>query len=504
MNVDLLFQLKQDFQILIEQMKVILGKPDEVSSIISQLSQFQSHLKKNNWDLESERQNHQNFGAFDRIHLFLTVEKGSRENWYATQLQQEKFLEKLIFQTSILIHLLNNLENITPETNLETPCFSVFCNLLDLISFEIQADRKGLKLNQSPLDLEKIILSIETYLKTLRQSLTLKDRLKEPEKYKLILELEEYLLMLQVAQKDIDLHKNELKRQQQEWLRQQQEELYHQQQQWLLQQREQLRRQQQEWFDLQKNELKRQQQEWLSQQRVELEETRLRDSKPKPEVKKTQKTRSFNGISLLFLILVVTLLSSVGLVNKNPFKIGQKLNLLSTPQKTERNLKSAQALALEASEIVENPPHPLTAWQAAQNKWAESISLLQAIYPNLTRSKLVEEQLNLYQSDYNSVQQKLLQEQTAVTQFKTAKKIALEASVFVKNPPYPVSTWQEAQDKWQQAINLLETIPQNSFIAPEVQEKLEVYRLNAEEIDKRMIMQQQAQENPITEQSNQP
>ncbi len=503
MNVDLLFQLKQDFQILIEQMKGILGKSDDISSKISQLYPFYPELKNLNFNLKSERENHQIFGELDKISLIFNLDEKSQDFWYASRAKHEKFLEYLISRTTILIYLLEQIKK-HHATHSFNSFFSAFCDFLNLIAFELQAENKKFKLNQSYLNLEKITHSIEFYLEHLRDSLTLKDRLINPEFYKIILEIEEYLLILQAAQKEIDLRKNEIKRQQQEWLHQEQEELKNQQQQWFLQQQEELKRQKKEWFDIQKIEIKRQQQEWLAQQKAELEEVRLRDYKPKYEVKESRKTRSFNGISLLFLILVVTVLGSVGLVNRNPFKFGQKLNMLSTPQKTAETLKNAQNLALEASEIVENPPHPLTVWQAAQKKWSESISLLQETRPNLAHSQLIEKQLNLYQSDYESVQQKLEKEQSAVAQFKTAKKIALEASVFVKNPPYPVMTWQQAQDKWQKAINLLETIPQDSFVAPEVQDKLEMYRLNSEEIDKRIIMQQQAQKDQMTEQKNKP
>jgi hypothetical protein len=52
------------------------------------------------------------------------------------------------------------------------------------------------------------------------------------------------------------------------------------------------------------------------------------------------------------------------------------------PDPTATNLAAAQKLAMEAAVMTQNPPHPLENWQQVQEKWQESIKLLEAIPDN--------------------------------------------------------------------------------------------------------------------------
>ncbi|MDS1347960.1 hypothetical protein [Planktothrix agardhii] len=61
----------------------------------------------------------------------------------------------------------------------------------------------------------------------------------------------------------------------------------------------------------------------------------------------------------------------------------------------------------------------------------------------------------------------------------------MEASVMLQNPPESLSVWQEAEQKWKQSINLLESIPEDSFIYPESQDRLKIYRTNHEAVVKK-------------------
>ncbi|MGB3532648.1 MAG: tetratricopeptide repeat protein [Microcoleaceae cyanobacterium] len=74
-----------------------------------------------------------------------------------------------------------------------------------------------------------------------------------------------------------------------------------------------------------------------------------------------------------------------------------------------------------------------------------------------------------------------------VTSLEKAKKLAWEASQLVQNPPHPQSTWQTAQQRWQQAIQVLEKIPPESSDFVEAQQKLTQYKNNY------LLIQQQYQ-----------
>ena len=76
--------------------------------------------------------------------------------------------------------------------------------------------------------------------------------------------------------------------------------------------------------------------------------------------------------------------------------------------------------------------------------------------------------------------------------FAAARQQAWEAAVLVQHPPHGPETWQQAKLKWRQAIRLLEAIPADTPIAPQVQEKLRTYRQNYAQISDRLTAEESA------------
>lgn len=74
-----------------------------------------------------------------------------------------------------------------------------------------------------------------------------------------------------------------------------------------------------------------------------------------------------------------------------------------------------------------------------------------------------------------------------LTNLEQAKQLAWEASSLVQNPPHPQSTWQKAQQGWQQAIEILVKIPPEHSDFIEAQKKLTNYKNNY------LVIQQQNQ-----------
>ena len=58
--------------------------------------------------------------------------------------------------------------------------------------------------------------------------------------------------------------------------------------------------------------------------------------------------------------------------------------------------------------------------------------------------------------------------------------------LMVNNPPHPQEVWQNAQSKLQQAINLLNAIPQGTFVEAKAKEKLADYQNNYTVISNRI------------------
>ncbi|MEG4456063.1 hypothetical protein [Microcoleus sp. N9_A1] len=170
-----------------------------------------------------------------------------------------------------------------------------------------------------------------------------------------------------------------------------------------------------------------------------------------------------------------------------PLNVGeQKTNseasptLTPTPQPdpTATNLAAAQKLAMEAAVMTQNPPHPLENWQQVQGKWQESIKLLEAIPDNSLVATQAQEKLSVYRTNYQAITNRIVTEQKAATNLEAAQKLAGEAALMVNNPPHPKDVWQNAQSKLQQAINLLSSIPQGTFVEAQAKEKLADYQNN--------------------------
>ncbi|MEH2297418.1 hypothetical protein [Nostoc sp.] len=142
------------------------------------------------------------------------------------------------------------------------------------------------------------------------------------------------------------------------------------------------------------------------------------------------------------------------------------------------NLKSAQKLGMEAASLVQNPPHSLKVWQQAQNKWHQAIILLDSIPSQTSVSDQAKNKLAYYQINYKFISQRVLIENKAVANLESAQKLAIEANLFVQNSPHSRLIRQQAKDKFEQAINLLEAIPESTFVSIQAKETLPIYKTN--------------------------
>ncbi|MEH2223039.1 hypothetical protein [Nostoc sp.] len=153
---------------------------------------------------------------------------------------------------------------------------------------------------------------------------------------------------------------------------------------------------------------------------------------------------------------------------------------LSLTQETSaiNNFKSAQKLGMEAASLVQKPPHPLKVWQQAETKWDRAIILLDKIPAKTSVYDRAKKKLAYYQINYKSISQRVLIEKKAVGNLESAHKLATEANLFVQNSPHSQLSRQQAQDKWQQAINLLQAIPESTSVSVQAKEMLSIYKTN--------------------------
>lgn len=132
----------------------------------------------------------------------------------------------------------------------------------------------------------------------------------------------------------------------------------------------------------------------------------------------------------------------------------------------------------EAASLVQKPPHPLKVWQQAENKWYQAIILLDSIPNKTSVSDRAKKKLAYYQINYKSISQRVLVEKQALANLESAQNLAIEANLFVNNSPYSLPIRRQALEKWEQAINLLENIPENTFVSIQAKETLTIYKTN--------------------------
>lgn len=91
--------------------------------------------------------------------------------------------------------------------------------------------------------------------------------------------------------------------------------------------------------------------------------------------------------------------------------------------------------------------------------------------------------------------QSIKQEKIATANLKSAKNLGMEAAAIVQKTPLPLRDWQQAESKWQKAVNLLEAIPKDTSISEKTKKQLANYRANHNAISKRVALEKNAASN---------
>jgi hypothetical protein len=182
----------------------------------------------------------------------------------------------------------------------------------------------------------------------------------------------------------------------------------------------------------------------------------------------------------IFIAIISTLLVATGAwISRNKLlQLQQNILISNQEEDAIKNFKSAQKIGMEVSLMVQNPPHPIEVWRKSYLKWQEAISLLDKIPEGTSVSKQAKEQISSYRINSQAISKRILTENKASENFELSQKLAIEAAILVQNPPHPVKTWKQAKDKWKRAINLLETIPEGTFVSNKAKEKVSIYKTN--------------------------
>jgi len=146
-------------------------------------------------------------------------------------------------------------------------------------------------------------------------------------------------------------------------------------------------------------------------------------------------------------------------------------------------LETAQRLrqvAIQTSETTDNPQRLIQAQQQLQQalSQAESIPFWSPYFQQA--------QDFLFVNDLHA---------TNLNRMVTAFSQATEAAQLSLNPPHPLTTWQEVEGLWQEAVQNLERVSTAETVYPLVELKLEEYEQNLEAIQNRIQAEQRANQN---------
>ncbi|MBD2439286.1 hypothetical protein [Nostoc sp. FACHB-110] len=178
--------------------------------------------------------------------------------------------------------------------------------------------------------------------------------------------------------------------------------------------------------------------------------------------------------------------SNLKIEESSAYKVNQEKEIILTDIKYSEKLKNAQQLAMEASVIVQKPPHPPEVWQQAKSKWQKAISSLESIPQNSKIYPQAKDKLVLYRNNYNAINKTILIEQKALEDFKLAQQKAWQAALTVQDKPQQLTSLQQAQSNLSQAIDLLNSIPKSTFISNKANEKINYYRSNYKVINSKI------------------
>ncbi|GGA51952.1 hypothetical protein CYANOKiyG1_71750 [Okeania sp. KiyG1] len=147
---------------------------------------------------------------------------------------------------------------------------------------------------------------------------------------------------------------------------------------------------------------------------------------------------------------------------KNPVKViililflGYGISIFWLNNVQKKSIALAQAKIANLGDI--NQDSDVNKLRAALTQLPEAIDTLEQVIqlPGVPLQPVSREITKLnYQ--LIAVKRKLYLAEHGLIYLRLAKQSAMAAALLVQNPPHPVETWYQAQQKWQYAINLLE------------------------------------------------
>ena len=193
------------------------------------------------------------------------------------------------------------------------------------------------------------------------------------------------------------------------------------------------------------------------------------------------------------------LMQASGLLEDIPFwsiRYLEVRNLRSRFQGEIKNLgqvRSALAKGAAASNLSQNPPHPLEDWQQMLSLWEEAIALLAVVPENSKAYPFADYKLNQYRKYLIAIKGRTTTESEADAILAAARKQAQLAQTREGVARFPES-WEKVEDNWQNAVLEISRIPADTSAHQQAQFLAVKYEAKLKAAEERKILEQKGEQ----------
>jgi hypothetical protein len=152
-------------------------------------------------------------------------------------------------------------------------------------------------------------------------------------------------------------------------------------------------------------------------------------------------------------------------------------------------LIQAQAIAQEAAQLSQNPPHPVERWVKVHLLWQQSVDRLATIPTESPAFDFAQQKLREYRANHSAIGRRIVAEEEAEANFSTAIQTAHLARQRTETAN-SLAGWQLATKEWQAAIKGLSLIPQGTMAYTEAQAQLQDYQDQLRRATNRSVLEE--------------
>ncbi|PSR14092.1 hypothetical protein C8255_24590 [filamentous cyanobacterium CCP3] len=148
-----------------------------------------------------------------------------------------------------------------------------------------------------------------------------------------------------------------------------------------------------------------------------------------------------------------------------------------------------QAIATEAANLSQNPPHPVERWVKVHLLWQQAIDWLASVPADSSAYDYSQQKLYEYRANHSAIGRRIVAEEEAEANFSTAIQTGDLARQRMETAN-SLAGWQLATKEWQAAIKGLSLIPQGTMVYNEAQAQLKDYQQQLSRVTNRATLEE--------------